>query len=275
MFEVEPQLESIRESLEEIVGDGFLSDIKTYVLESTGGTFQGVWETATTIYNAVAPIGLILLVVYFLIDLMEGVTAEQINIEMLIKKFIKLVVGEILISNGMTLIQGFVDFGNGLANLVSYTYASFSSQDIIDTMMAGMSDYGFFEAIMFRAQLLIPSAAAWVIGIVVKVVCFSRVLELAARAMLSPIAVADIFSGGTRSSGFRYMKKILALCIQGVVLLAIAIGVSSIEAGVLGSMSPTSVSDGWGFILTTLAVNFTAISMMFKSLSIANDVAGV
>ena len=57
-------------------------------------------------YEVMAPIGVILVVLYFSLDLMDKVAMEQVSVEKIILTFTKIVVGVALVNNGLVIFRG-------------------------------------------------------------------------------------------------------------------------------------------------------------------------
>ena len=63
-------------------------------------------EDFINMYEVMAPIGVILVVLYFSLDLMDKVAMEQVSVEKIILTFTKIVVGVALVNNGLVIFRG-------------------------------------------------------------------------------------------------------------------------------------------------------------------------
>ena len=89
-------------------------------------------------------------------------------------------------------------------------------------------------------------------------------IEIAVRYLFTPIAIADLYSEKFRSTGFMWLKKLLACSMQGAILFAIIFAADALKKSI-------SSAD----VITVTAINLTMIGMFVKSRQIANDIIGV
>ena len=88
-----------------------------YKINFDSGVFGTLWNGLESIYELVIPIGYLLVILYFVLEIIEHTTRDSFNIEQLIKMLIKLFVGVIFITNGLKLLKGVATFNNGLVDL--------------------------------------------------------------------------------------------------------------------------------------------------------------
>ena len=138
-------------------------------------------------------------------------------------------------------------------------------------------------------------------NISVMFIAISRIVELSVRAMFAPVGVADLFGDGNHAAGIRYLKKIFALALQFALAVIITDCVALLIQWKVGPDAVKAISDlkaatgnsfskketiafldaitGSGKFgstwLTCLGLTVTKIGLLFKSMSIANDIAGV
>lgn len=106
-------------------------------------------------------------------------------------------------------------------------------------------------------------AAMQIVKLILILQCVSRAIQVAVYAAMAPIGIAAWFTGGsiTSSTAMRYVKKLLALSIQGGIMLLIL-------------KMAWSISAGSGSLVMALVCPMTAVGMFGKSNQIANDVCG-
>lgn len=132
--------------------------------------------------------------------------------------------------------------------------------------------YGLTFSLM---PLLIITAFAMVL------VCFivqaTRILEMGVRSAFLPIAFGLIADDGWRGAGGRYIKKYIAICSQGAVLVLIG----HLTTLLMNTTIQTTLVADNGGIFTfyygagmCLAVGIACVSVMFKSIGFINDVFG-
>ena len=123
----------------------------------------------------------------------------------------------------------------------------------------------------FSQDVGIPGIAQLLIIIVSLLVCIGRLVEsLIYRAML-PLGMASIYNGGLHSSGFRYIKKCIAIEIQGAIVFAVFVGstfISNFDSlEILATFGVSALFD--------VAIGLAGMAVVVKSKSIANDIVGV
>jgi len=274
----------IQSMIDSIFGNELYISIKDAVLFNV----DGAWTILSDIYDrAILPVGYSLLVLYFLIELMEKTTHENLNFEHFLRLFIKLIVGKILMDNAIDVLAGLLAIGNSLATAISEKFGggfldgsdNANSQIVNITLLKeSASDLNLFESIGVWARLITPQLANMVVLAMAKVVCWSRSIEIVVRAMLAPIAMPDIFSEGTRGHGFRYLKRFLAVSLQGVIILAIVIAMNQLNIQVINETNQAPITDvtqiPWNYFVTSIAMGFTTVTLIQRSKDWANDVVG-
>ena len=94
------------------------------------------------------------------------------------------------------------------------------------------------------------------------------------------MAVADVYGQGTNSTGFRYLKKFMALCLQGGAILILLSLTNAIFVTAFSEVSDLSefseVFSIIGFAITTiLPIECAMTGLVLRSQQIINDVLGV
>lgn len=270
---------------QQIFGSSLFSDVETVLrINPSSGAYSGVWSTISNIYqNVCVPIGMGLVLIYFMVNLLEKSTQQQgFDLEHMIKLLLKLFVGLYFIQHGLELMASIYSLGfaflTDIANVSSADFASNSFARDAWTSLTGESwngDWGFFESIGKIFSVGIPLLIPWLVTLVMKVivnfVCYSRLIEFYIRTAAAPIALSDFFTEGVHGNGWRFVKGYIAVALQaGVIMLSIVI-FNAIAAGLF----PESMTvEYWGFLLKYLAVAFATIGVMLKSLSLTKELIG-
>lgn len=230
---------------------------------------------------AISGIGLAIAIVFFLIALLELSTSERLTLEFFIKFFSKLVISVVLISSCSQLVNACVDFGNALTISLTgpatggpgYTWEEIKNNYYDSFKEADLA--WIFMVIDSLSGILIINIVSKVLTVVIYIVSFTRMLEMGVRGALMPIALGMMSDDGWRGAGGRYIRKFLAVCSQGAVL--VLIGELSNTVMLTCSNAMMDFSDGvpaTGSFLVLLGVAFASVSLMFKSMGIINDVFG-
>ncbi len=124
------------------------------------------------------------------------------------------------------------------------------SGNMIDRLM------GIVSAVF---TLLIPYALCFIAKLASYIVCVSNAIQMVAYGIFSPIALAQSFDEGSRSTGITYLKKFLASGISFGVILVIMYAGQWLRTGVISWASSSLghyISHG---VLTVNASNFSTI----------------
>lgn len=152
------------------------------------------------------------------------------------------------------------------------------------------SDIGLGGAIGKSLGILLSSAlltiiSSFVMPLMSGAVYFvevSRNIELYIRGSLLPIAAGVMSDDGWRGAGGRYIKKILALATQKIVLSLTCVMTSAMTSMYLMSELSTAAGNSidnfmntsFTVIVTAIVICIAGLSFLFKSLQVVNDLWG-
>lgn len=268
--------------LEQICGPDLFTDIYDTLsvnLFSAGGKFSAALSVVRGIYNMAMPIGVMLMFIYFLIALIDKVTSENFTWEALWRQLAMLLASKVILEHGFELLELLSGIGMSAMHMVSsagsaaVTSGVLDYAAIIDDFEASLHLTGFFEWLgdfFIFIFLLVPFLGSWLMKIFVSVICYSRVIEIYVRAAFAPIALSDFFHSGFNGAGWKFLKNFLASCLQGAIILVIAI----VYSGIFAQITYDATWNIFKFLGVFLAVYASAVMLMFKSLSLAKDLVG-
>lgn len=211
-------------------------------------------------------VGRLLCLLYFFLSLIELSTNDNFTLETFIKHLAKLAILFVIFSpSTITILSDFASaLENTLLNSVTES-SSFQFGALVDCIF-DIKQFNLKGALGLVFGDSIFSLTTLLSIIVVEVVSFGRAIELIIYESLLPLGMSSIYNGGLNSSGFRYIKKWIALYIQGAIMFL---------ATILGYLVSTNISffgnNGFGEIACALAV----AAVIARSKSIANDIMGV
>ena len=273
--------------------------------ETTGG-IMGILQTylkegVRTGMLGLQSFGYAICTMFFLIQLLELAMSEQFTLEYFIKYFSKLVVGYIAVFYAPEIYDKLVDLGNALADIVKdITLLSEYDGPTVDIQEALYNTFdqttqtaGAGAAVLllvFSILMIVPMLlAALCEFVIVYIILATRLFEMAIRGLFLPVAMALLSDDGWKGSGGRYLKKFLAICAQGSVLVLIGklstmaqTYATIAQAQGLGQASPATTTgealliilDSVKILCVAVAIAAAAISIMFKSINVVNDVFG-
>lgn len=264
-------------------------------LTAGGITFTNLTSVIRTMYKTFQNLGVIMLIIFFGVGILESFSFQQMYVEKMVRQFIFLCIGIVLVSNSMNLVFG---IGNVFSALIQkiVNNANVSNANMASELMelkkviydqcnvstgtglkASISDAvsNMATAVSYLIQLFIPSLIAKLSNVVVSVMCWSRFIELTIMAIVSPLTVCDISSGGgMNSNAVRGVKNVIALALSGAIIMLAVFICQQIQFGILSA----NVLDGANFmscIWKEIVVAIVQVGLVVKAPGIAKQVLGM
>ena len=275
----------IKGMVNDLCGKDLFKDIidtlQTNLFSSEGNYSAAVNLVEDLYFTVIQPIALMLMIIYFLLALVDKMTSENFTWEQMGKQMCMFLASFYLINHGFEILELLFQLGLSLTNQINALVAdSLDPKDaasrvesVINTFKETINVPNFLKDICLFVYLLIPWALSWIMGLVVKIICYTRVIEIYARAAFAPIALSDFFHSGFQGAGWRFLKSFLAVCLQGALILVINAIYSTLFDVIAGSVD-TKLSL-FAFLGVYLAVMASACMLMFKSLSLSKELLGV
>lgn len=167
---------------------------------------------------------------YCLLDLANKATEKNFSTAQLFKVLLRYYVAGIIILNTDVIVQNLFKLSTGLASSVSSASGSMDFGKQINLLDAKTkqtfyekldAELGFLDTMGYVFKGAIPWFICIVSELIIHFVLITRALELSVRMIFAPLAMTGIYKGGTQSAGVRYIKKILSLALQVVVIVLI------------------------------------------------------
>ena len=274
----------------DIFSGGLSDSVKEIVLTNPATKYPEAWDIMTDVYKgAILPVAFGLLAIHLIIGVIQqSIRLDQLTWQQFIKPFLSFLAAWIIIKNGLNILVILISISQEITETMSI-----SAESSMETLLAGAYAIvekevdGIISGVFFMFQLFLPWAAALILNIAIKVVCYSRIFELYLKTMIAPLGMSDVVTKGLEGNGLRFFKNYFATCLQGAVI----VGISIIYGAILGSVLPViTVVDGVvqmtqngvvttdvniaGLAGTALVMGFAALSMMMKAGQIAKEVLG-
>lgn len=257
---------------------GIADGIRDDALVTFGGNYGGIWNLVVNVANnVIEPIAAIMVLTFFILAMMDKVTTENFTLEHVLKEFMKLGIGLYLVTNAIELVTMFIELGNGIITSIRFdgVNSAIAWTDVMpENIISGnwLTD-GVFAILILAVLLLVVGLVQLIAFLLMKVVVLARILDIAVRTAMSPIALADAFSGNfLNSNAMNFIRSFLAVCLQGAFIFIIAYFTPSLMAAELNN-----AVDVWAFagaMCQSIAVSLASLLLMFKSGSIAKEVLG-
>ena len=295
----------VYDSCEILFGGGLVEDMSSWMSSLYASLLtiidgdNGVMQVALTIFSAIA---CSLLIIYFFWDLANQAGKDMFSFEKLIVSFIKLFVAFTVLLCLKDLVVGALKLGETLYNGLStdsqlLAAISGDSTDIkyfgYDSMPEWSvvkrdfeNEFKGITAFIKNFQVVLVCTLVFLIGFVAKIagyfICTSNAVMIIARVVFCPVAVVQMFEDGTRSSGMKYLKGLIADCITMAVIIIVLFAASALTNGMLSNLAGiTEITvSNLRHILTIENVaivvipELAAVGAMASGSKIAHDILG-
>lgn len=256
-----------------VLGESLINDVGSYLIDPSG--IEAISAAASSFSDVMKPIASVLICIYFIIELMEKITNDNFNTDQFIKLLIKLVFSIVVVDNASAIAENISKFGTAFISAISS--ADLTSKPFTVTEVNGL---GIIDLIAMIVVMVIPFFVSLVIRLAAWFMIFSYIIEIQVRSALAPLGFADLISGGSNSNGFKYLKKLIALALQGGIMLIIMtcsaqlIGTSLLDDGATLEFELANLIPTIGNIFKIMAVQVAMLGLMGSAKTIANDVIG-
>ena len=255
---------------------GYVGGIAESAMVSfTGNNYTDIWNfCVSAANNVIEPIAVMIVLTFFLLGMLEKASSEQLTLEHVLRDVIKFCLGLYLVTNSVEIVVGCIELGNGILNSIGELNLGAATQGHIFSEQI-LEKNGFFAGILLALVAIIFMFINMIILVIMKCVCIIRILEIAIRTSMSPLALADTFAGPLLNShAINFIRSFAALAIQGAFIMIIAETVPLLWKGALDAGALSDFTSILGFFLEALVFSIAALILMFKSGSIAKEMLG-
>lgn len=236
-----------------------------------------ILATLDNLSEAALPIASVLVCIYFTIALMDKIAADNFTTDQFITLLIKLVFSILIINNAQELAKIIMSFGEHLLGDVA------SSTEV---EMSFADGFGFFEKIFAIILMLIPAIFSILVRLIMYFFTYGYAIEVYVRSAFAPIGLADLISGGINSNGYKYLRKMIAVALQGSIMLGILIVGSQLSTDIIQEVSSInsigelvgkvifSVGNEGVGMLQLIGVQLATVGLLGSARTIANDLIG-
>lgn len=237
-----------------------------------------IWVFFRQSYNSFKNVGVILALMWVVIDLIEHLQLENMSAEQYLRFAIKLLVCVAFIDNGFWLCEKAIEFGEAARSALVFTQTAGPSPLAVELQKIydQCNKNTFFNNLFLLLQYIIPGLFMLITTVIMYVLFFGRFLELGVRTIFAPIGLADAFTHGIHSPGMRYLKKYFAVALQGAVMVAIIFAMGALMNQLATPTDIVSgVKDAFGTLFSQVIIGISGIGLLVKSQSLVNDIVGV
>ena len=180
-------------------------------LDVTSGEFTSVWSNVEAIYAALRLIGQILVVIHFSMETYDLYAEDKLTAETLTRTLMKLVISQLLINNGIQIMEVFI----GMANIIFARLQSGASSSLAtnNCNFARLAQENLFGRLGEMFKLVIPYAMIAIALMILQFFCYLRLIDILIKTLFAPIGMADLGFKGTNGIGWRYLKKLMGVAL--------------------------------------------------------------
>lgn len=211
--------------IKQLVGTTMLDPKDLQISLDTAKMINSIWG-----YFALAGIGLS--TIYFLMELNRKYAFEgtDVTLKTFSVPFVKYAASILVLSKGARIIGALVSIGNAFISFVhgkDFEPGKEAYKDLLDYLTKDSSSIerffngvGFFMCLVIIIPLLLGWLVTIVCGLVWKYKALGYKIELLFRMGISPLALADVYSG-QNSQAVRWCKSMLATVLYGASFIVV------------------------------------------------------
>ena len=221
-------ISGIEANLERLFGDinARVGEIATQVGQTPAGWNASIFGMIQTLSQSVVmPIAGIIITYVLCIELITMVLEknsfhDNVDSFMFFKYVFKAAIAVLIVSNTFNITMAIFDLAQSVISSASGVIGGATNIDIDAAINAlNLDDYGIMELLLVLLETFIVSFAMRIMGIVITVILYGRMIEIYLTCSVAPIPMATITNKEWGQMGNNYLKGLLALGFQGFFLM--------------------------------------------------------
>lgn len=281
----------------------FLSDVMTamtsiFTLSAIGGMIN--------VFIAIAGS---LMTLFLFVDVMDKATKDMITLERLILIFVKYFIAMLILIYLKEIISTLFNLASGIYELAKDNWLGQGSAYGLeyfpddgnpdpsvwpdyDSVKDALIDAGYGDGkLSMLANLgetifcFLTLAITFIARLAAYFIAVGNAIMLIARTAFSPLGVVQLFDEGQRSSGIRYLKKLVAEALTFAAIVGILYAASLLQSNLLeailgdvlnGAVSVAIIEQIFtpGNLACVIIIQLAAVGGMFKAGQLANEIVG-
>ncbi|WP_196059098.1 VirB6/TrbL-like conjugal transfer protein, CD1112 family [Flavonifractor plautii] len=235
------------------------------------GVFSLIRQLSETVVLPVAGLILTFVATYELIQMiLEKNNMHEFDVANIYKWVFKTACAILILSNTFNIVNAVFDVSQSvIAQSAGLIQGSTDiTPDMLDTLEATLEGMELGPLLGLFMQSLIIGLTMDVLGIVIFVIVYGRMLEIYMLTSLAPVPVATLANRELGGMGQNYLKSLFAVGFQGLLILVCVAIYAVLVQGIATGGDPIGAI--WGIIGYTVLLCF----MLFKTGSIAKSIFG-
>ena len=261
-------LSGMFDSVNQQVGD-VATQVGTTPANFSPGVFSMIQSVSESVIVPIAGIFLTIIACYELIQMIiDHNNLANFETWIFFKWVFKTFVAVMLITNCFNIAMAVFDVAQNVINNASGLIGTSTSIDgtTLASMQTTLEAMDIGELISVLMQTIILSVGMWIMGLIIFVIVYGRMIEIYLMVSLAPIPFSTFGNREQSQIGQNYLRSLMALAFQGF-LIMICVGIYAVLIQSV-SISDDIVASLWGVMGYTVLLCFT----LFKTGSLAKGV---
>lgn len=261
-------LSGMFDSVNQQVGD-VATQVGTTPANFSPGVFSMIQSVSESVIVPIAGIFLTIIACYELIQMIiDHNNLANFETWIFFKWVFKTFVAVMLITNCFNIAMAVFDVAQSVINSASGLIGTSTSIDgtTLASMQTTLEAMDIGELISVLMQTIILSVGMWIMGLIIFVIVYGRMIEIYLMVSLAPIPFSTFGNREQSQIGQNYLRSLMALAFQGF-LIMICVGIYAVLIQSV-SISDDIVASLWGVMGYTVLLCFT----LFKTGSLSKAV---
>ena len=242
------------------------------------------YHLAYSIYDYFLPLGLIMLVLYFLMDIMTQTTSRvrDFDAKSFFMSFLKAVMGLAMLKYGYWIMGSLVEVSNTITNMVmNGKVVTGEDNQAFDRLYAivvnAVGGNGVLDNLGLAMSAVVLQITQIIPEIIILFQAISRRIEIIFRVGIAPISMPDVYNGFSGSKAVTYLKRFAVVLLQGPMMIVIIKVAFQLQANHVAAVLDTL--DGkhvpaLSLIIEMALYGFAAAGLISSSKTALNDALG-
>lgn len=234
------------------------------------GVFSLIRTISETVVLPIAGLLLTFVMTWELIQLIiERNNLQEIDTWIFFKWVFKTMIAVLVLSNTFNIVMAIFDVTQSVIGSAAGIIAGTTDVDpgMLDALRAQLEAMDVGQLIGLLMQSLIVNVIVLALNIVVFIIVYGRMIEIYIYTSLAPLPMATLTSREMGSMGQNYLKSLLAVGFQGL-LIMVCVAIYAVLVQSIATSDPMSAI--WSSIGYTVLLCFT----MFKTGTVAKSIFG-
>ena len=235
------------------------------------GVFSLIRQLSETVILPIAGLILTFVATYELIQmLIDRNNLHDIDYWIFFKWMFKTGAAILILSNTFNIVMAVFDVSQSVINNAAGLIQGSTdiTPDMLATLETTLEGMDISPLLGLFMQSLVVGLTMKILGIVIFVIAYGRMLEIYMLTSLAPIPVATLSNRELGSTGQNYLKSLFAVGFQGLLILVCVAIYAVLIQGIAASGDPIGAI--WGTVGYTVLLTF----MLFKTGGIAKSIFG-